>query len=92
MVIAAIAMLCGFLAQHLGLTESIVGVLSKIAKCPKCCTFWITLSALIILGTSPFIALPLSLTCAYLSNWIGLLFMWLNQKYNKVWERLNRQK
>ena len=44
------------------------------------------------MGTNPFIALPLSLTCAYLSNWIGLLFMWLNNKYNKIWERLNKQK
>ena len=91
-VIATIAMLCGFLAQHLGLTESVAAIFTKISKCPKCTTFWITLLALILLGTNPFIALPLSLTCAYLSNWIGLLFMWLNQKYNKIWERLNKQK
>ena len=48
--IALISMVVGVLIQHLGLSEAVVGVVQKIAKCPKCCAFWLTLATLAYFG------------------------------------------
>ena len=42
-VTALTAMAAATLAQHLGLTEAIGKIITKIAKCPKCCSFWTAL-------------------------------------------------
>lgn len=90
MLIALVAMIVAVLAHHLGLSEAIAKVVSKIARCPKCLTFWLVLLVLMITCENTIVAISLSLLCAYLSNWVGLLLMWLNKTYNKVWERLNK--
>lgn len=89
-VIVLIAMIVGMLAQHLGLTEAVASVLSKIAKCHRCVVFWVTLIALALCCCNPLIAVGLSLINSYLSNWFGLLLIWLNHKYNALWEKLNK--
>ena len=35
------------LIQHLGLAESVAQVLSKVASCPQCLTFWSVLAVLV---------------------------------------------
>ena len=90
MLVALIAMMVAVLAHHLGLSEAIANVVSKIARCPKCLTFWLVLLVLMVTCENTVVAISLSLLCAYLSNWVGLLLMWLNKTYNKVWERLNK--
>jgi hypothetical protein len=90
MLVALIAMVVAVFAHHLGLSEAIAKVVSKVARCPKCLTFWLVLLVLMITCENTIVAISLSLLCAYLSNWVGLLLMWLNKVYNKVWERLNK--
>lgn len=90
LVIALIALIFGMLAHHLGLSEAIASVITKIAKCHKCFVFWTSLSLLAFCDYNILAAIGLSLVNAYLSNWVGLILMWLNRKYDIIWERLNR--
>lgn len=90
MLVALIAMVVAVFAYHLGLSEAIAKVVSKVARCPKCLTFWLVLIVLVATCECPIVAIALSMFCAYLSNWFGLLLLWLNKVYNKVWERLNK--
>lgn len=92
LVTALIAMVFATTAQHLGLLEAAAEVVSKIASCPKCSSFWISLGVLIYMGCEPFIAMGLSLLVAYLSYWFGLIVIYLNILYNKIWERLTSKK
>lgn len=80
------------LAQHLGLAEAIVGVVVKVSRCPKCLSFWAVLISLIIMRAHIVVAIGLSLICAYLSNWLGLILMLLANIYNDLWERINQKK
>lgn len=92
LVVALIAMVGATLAQHLGLSEAIVGVVSKVSRCPKCLSFWAVLAVLLLLNAHPIVAIGLALVCAYLSNWLGLILMLLANKYNDLWERVNKRK
>lgn len=90
MLIALIAMMLATLAQHLGLPEAIARVVLKVAKCPKCLSFWIALFVLAILGCNIIVAIGLSLIVAYLSFWFGLLLGYLNRKYDELWQRIQK--
>ena len=90
MLIALITMMLATLAHHLGLPEAIARMGLKVAKCPKCLSFWIALLVLVFVGCNVFIAIGLSLIVAYLSFWFGLLLGWLNRKYDELWQRLQR--
>lgn len=90
MLIALIVMMFATLAHHLGLPEAIARVGLKVAKCPKCLSFWIALLVLVFVGCNAFFAIGLSLIVAYLSFWFGLLLGWLNRKYDELWQRLQR--
>lgn len=90
MLIALIAMVLSTLAQHLGLPEAIARVGLKVARCPKCLSFWIALLVLVLVGCNAFVAIGLSLIVAYLSFWFGLLLGYLNRKYDELWQRLQK--
>ena len=90
MLIALIAMVLSTLAQHLGLPEAIARVGLKVARCPKCLSFWIALIVLVLFGCNVFVAVWLSLVAAYLSFWFGLLLGVLNRKYDDLWQRLQK--
>ena len=90
MTIALIAMMLATLAHHLGLPEAIARVGLKVAKCPKCLSFWIALLVLVLVECNVFIAVGLSLIAAYLSFWFGLLLGVLNRKYDELWQKLQR--
>lgn len=90
MSIALIAMMLATLAHHLGLPEAVARVGLKVAKCPKCLSFWIALLVLVLFGCNVFVAVGLSLVAAYLSFWFGLLLGVLNRKYDELWQKLQR--
>lgn len=88
--IALMTMVAACLMQHLGLSQAIASVVAKVAKCPKCLTFWTTLFALLFAGCGILIALVLSILMAYLSNYFGLVLIVLNRLYDRLWQRSNR--
>lgn len=89
-VITVIAMVCISLAHYLGLVTRIAEIAQEIAGCSMCSTFWGTLVLLCILGCPFMVAVALSLSAAYLSNWLSLLYWWVSNKYDRLWERLNK--
>ena len=88
--IALMSMVVGTLMQHLGLSEAIARVITKIAKCHRCCSFWLTLAVMIYYGYEPFESLVLSILMAYLSNFFGLVLLLMNKLYTKLWQRIEK--
>jgi hypothetical protein len=88
--IALAVMIVAGLAHHLGLPQAIASVVAKVARCPKCLTFWATFIVLLIVGSGLLFAVMLSVLTAYLSHYWGLVMMLLNDLYNKLWERVNK--
>lgn len=88
--IALTVMIVAGLAYHLGLPQAIASVVAKVARCPKCLTFWATFIVLLIVGSGLLFAVMLSVLTAYLSHYWGLVMMLLNDLYNKLWERVNK--
>lgn len=89
--IALATMVAATTAHHLGFTEAMLGIASKIAQCPKCLSFWCTLGVLLIIGTHPLASIGLSFLSAYLSYWWGLALMELNNRYDKLWQKINNR-
>ena len=93
MIVFAIAVMIGCtLAVHLNLPQAISMVVSRVCKCHKCLTFWGTMIILAILGCNIIIAAMLAILMAYLSNWFAMLLIWLNKKYEELWQRQNQKK
>lgn len=94
MIVFAIAVMIGCtLAVHLNLPQAISMVVSRVCKCHKCLTFWGTMIILVaIAGCNVIIAAMLAILMAYLSNWFAMLLVWLNKKYDELWQRLNQKK
>lgn len=90
--IALISMVVGVTAHHLGLTEEMAKIANKIARCPKCCSFWIALFVLIYNGCNWLVSIALSLAVAYLSYFFGLILIVLQKIYNWLWQKANRKK
>jgi hypothetical protein len=85
-----ITALSATLAVHLGLTTAIAEVVGKIASCEKCSAFWLTALVLYIACADLLVVVALSILAAYLSHWIGLFLITLQQIYSAIWERLNK--
>lgn len=92
LLIAIAVMMAATVATHLGLSQAISQVISKVCKCHKCLSFWTTLLVLLLIGCNVVVAAMLSLLMSYVSNWFGLFLIWLNDKYGKLWLRLNQKK
>lgn len=89
---ALIVMMIACVAQHLGLPQAVAMVLVKVAKCPKCLTFWLTLTVLLIAQCNILIAIMLAVVMAYLSYYWGIVILLLQKLYNRIWERLEEEK
>ena len=89
---ALIAMMAAYLAQHLGLPQALAVVMGKVAKCPKCFTFWITLIVLLVVGGKVLIAIMLAIFMAYTSYYWGLVVMWMQKRYEKLWQSISKKK
>lgn len=93
MILLALAvMVTATLAQHLGLTDAIARTLSHIAGCHMCCSFWSVLTVLLLVGSPVIMAAGLAMAAAYLSHWLALLLIIVSNKYNNLWEKVNRPK
>ena len=90
--IAVAVMVIATTACHLGLPQEVAKVLCKIMRCHKCLSFWTSLAVLFLTGCPLLIAVPLSMMSAYLSNWYAVLLVLLNRLYDKLWQRINRNK
>jgi len=89
--IACIVFVCTAV-NHLGLIETIEGIIKReipIVNCPKCASFWATLTYL-LLGTKgnlmeiPF-WLAISLLCSYLAIWLELIMYAIDTLYNRIY-------
>lgn len=81
------------LSQHLGLTEAVAKIISKIAACPMCCTFWCCVTVLVLIYCVPIhYALMMAICASYASHWFIMLLIVLQHKYNELWQRLTRNK
>lgn len=80
------------LAQHLGLAEELASLAVKVAKCPKCTTFWTTLAALLYSDCDVIAAVTLSMLMAYMSFWAGFLLIGLQKLYDMIWQKINKKK
>ena len=86
------AMMVAYLAQYLGLPQALAVVMAKVAKCPKCFTFWITLFVLLFVDVNILIAIMLAVLMAYASYYWGLVIMWMQRRYDKLWKRIKRRR
>lgn len=88
--LAAVAMVCAVLIQHLGLTMEMAKVAGKIAACYKCCTFWCCLLTLLIRRADILTAVGLSICMAYLSHYFSLLLIVLQKVYDWLWQKTQK--
>lgn len=75
------------LIHHLGLAQAIAEVMDKILKCSQCLTFWSVIVGLIYIGQDIVTAIFLAISMAYLSNWFGLILLYLQRKFTTLYER-----
>lgn len=88
---ATASMIIATLSVHLGLAEAIMNVAKKIASCSQCATFWVTLIALTVFCDGGVIVdVVVSVIVAYISNWFVLLLICLQQKYEKLWQKIKK--
>lgn len=85
--VAIIATVITTLAHHLGFFDAVRSISDKVLKCYKCCTFWVTLTSLILMCCSPLYAVAVAFAAAYLSNWIALIWGELNIIYMRLWQK-----
>jgi hypothetical protein len=91
--IAIFVMVSAVVLQHLGLVEAIAKVISKIAKCHICVSFWSTLVALLSLFHCDIVhAVLLSALMAYLSNFMVFILIGGQSLYNVIDKWLRRKK
>ena len=82
-----IVMVSVCLIHHLGLAHAISEVVDKVLSCGQCLTFWSVLAALVYLSTDLITAVFFAITMAYLSNWFGLLLLYLQRKFTILYEK-----
>jgi hypothetical protein len=85
-----IAVVVATLGAHLGLWSAIARVIAKIAKCERCASMWLSLSVLFYSGCEPIAAIALSVLGSYLSSYVGLILVFLNRVYSKLWRKINK--
>lgn len=88
--IAMLLMVVATVSVHLGLPQAVVQVVMKICRCHKCLSFWLTLLGLLMIGTHILYAVLLSLMAAYLSNWVAMLLVLINEISDRLWERISK--
>jgi hypothetical protein len=92
LLLAITSMIIAVVAVHLGLPQAVSSIMSQIAECYKCCSFWLTLIGIILYYGDVISALALAITMAYLSHFIALLLFWSQRLYNKLWQRLSKRR
>lgn len=91
LILALCIMIAATLAQHLGLLEAIATIVKKVCSCGMCSTFWSCMVVLLYAGEDIVVAASLSIGAAYLSNWFQLLLMWMQDKYDELWQKISKK-
>lgn len=93
--IAWIVVVCTCM-NHLGLVAAVERIIRHrlpVANCPKCATFWSTLTYCLVccddIATIPFI-LALSFLAAYAAVWLQLLMYSVDTIYNRIYDTLSK--
>lgn len=89
--IACIVFVCTAV-NHLGLIKAIEDIIRKeipVVNCPKCASFWATLTYL-LLGTKGNLTeiplwLAISFLCSYLAIWLELIMYAIDTLYNRIY-------
>lgn len=89
--IACIVFVCTAV-NHLGLIKAIEGIIKReipIVNCPKCASFWATLTYLLLGTKGNLMEIPLwlaiSLLCSYLAIWLELIMYSIDTLYNRIY-------
>lgn len=70
------------LIHHLGLAHAIAEVVDKVLSCSQCLTFWTVSAGMMYIDADIITAVFLAILMAYLSNWFGLLLLYLQRIFN----------
>jgi hypothetical protein len=79
-------------AHNMGLPQEIAKVVTKVCSCPKCLSFWLSLSAMLWVGVSIIPAVTLAVFMAYASHYFSFVLLLLNKLYDKIWEVISKPK
>lgn len=80
---------------NMGLSEAVqetLGFHSRILSCPKCLTFWTTLTFLVFSGCRFVVAIGASFLFSYLALWADLGLSALNKIYNELYKQITAPK
>lgn len=89
---AALITVSAVLFVQMGLSSAIQETLhfrSRIASCPKCATFWSVLAYSILARNGIIASVAASFICAYVAQWLALLYDALAILYNSIYESIN---
>lgn len=86
--IALVVMICAVTLQHLGLPDEVARMGMKIARCPKCLSFWSVLVVLLLAGCDIVLAFGLSLLASYASLWYAPLLIGIQRYNERLWQRM----
>lgn len=88
--IASIVFACVTM-NHLGLikaVEEITGYELPILNCPKCSTFWFTLTYSVIIREEVTKMFAISFLCSYLAIWLELFEGYIDILYMKLYDKI----
>ena len=83
------------LANHLGLIGAIEKVIRHkipVLNCSRCLTCWCCLAYLLIVKTSPIVAIATSFIASYLAVWLELLCGYIDTLYDEIYESIYAEK
>ena len=84
-------MVTATMSQHLGLAQAITEVLTKIASCAQCATFWSVLLGLLYIDGNIILDMLLAIIMAYLSNWCLLVLLHLQLYFNILYDKESKK-
>ena len=89
----ALVTISAVLFVQMGLSSAIQEILhlrSKIASCPKCASFWSVLAYCLLTRQRPIVSVATSFICAYVAQWLALLYDALAVLYNSAYEAITK--
>ena len=88
--IASIVFVC-VTANHLGLVKAIEGIINlemRIVNCPKCLSFWATLTYCLVCRHSMTSTLAISFLASYSALWLELFEAFIDKIYMKLYGKI----
>ena len=88
--IASIVFAC-VTANHLGLIKAVEGTIGyklPILNCPKCSTFWVTLTYSVTTCEEATKMFAISFLASYMAIWFELFEGYIDTLYNKIYDKI----